>query len=473
MKRDKSAAAGKSINRQLYKLLIMVMLPLMAVAVVLLVMLFSFNQEYADSLQNAKIAAEFNHNFKDDLDQDMWYYAIGRRDELPWDRVEDAEKVLYRLQETTTLSNNQWRIQSMLNMSNKLRSYMEEIADTDSYDLRLEQLENNIRSITKLIESYMDDYIYDEVQELTRLQSEINSQVLTTIIVILVVSIFLIAVVAVSALRFTRRITQPINELSKKAKRLGEGDFSVSPIKTNSDELKTLDDGFNEMVGHINSLMEKEKEDQNNLHRAELELLQAQINPHFLYNTLDSIVWLAERGKYSDVIAMVTSLSVFFRTSLSNGQDVITIENERKQVKSYLEIQKIRYNDILEYEIEIPDGLLKHSIPKLTLQPLVENAIYHGTKHKRAIGKIIITGYEEADAIVLTVKDNGVGMSADQLETLRQGIYKECHTGLGLMNVYKRIKLYCGGEYGLLFDSVFGESTTVSVRISKEIKNIS
>ncbi|MDO5144059.1 MAG: histidine kinase [bacterium] len=146
------------------------------------------------------------------------------------------------------------------------------------------------------------------------------------------------------SVRVTRRITGPIGALSQKARQFGKGDFTGVPVETHITELKTLDVGFDEMARQIDGLMAKQIQDQKSLHRAELELLQAQINPHFLYNTLDSIAILAESQRGEDVVSMVTSLSTFFRNSLSNGADIITLAAERTQVASYLEIQQIRYS---------------------------------------------------------------------------------------------------------------------------------
>jgi two-component system sensor histidine kinase YesM len=171
-------------------------------------------------------------------------------------------------------------------------------------------------------------------------------------------------------------------------------------------------------------------------------------------------------GRDGDVINMVTSLSVFFRNSLSKGRDIITIEEEKNQVKSYLEIQKIRYSDILDYEINIPESLLAYVTPKLVLQPLVENAIYHGIKHKRRTGKIIVYAEEKGNELFLHVADNGIGMAPVQLEALRSGLYN--HEGLGLINVHKRISLLCGVGYGLSFGLAEGGGTTVTIKLPKK-----
>ena len=151
-------------------------------------------------------------------------------------------------------------------------------------------------------------------------------------------------------------------------------------------EMAVLNDSFNQMIEKIGNLVEDIRIEQLNLRATELKLLQAQINPHFLYNTLDTIIWLAEAGRKDEVVMMVTALSDFFRTTLSKGRDYITVKEEEAHIRSYLKIQQFRYQDILEYSIHIPEELYAYQILKLTLQPLVENALYHGIKNKRGTG---------------------------------------------------------------------------------------
>lgn len=465
-----------SIKWQINKLLIVIAAPLLALIAILIVMLVSINSQYTRALQSANIAADFNMEFRETLDLEMWYHVITPRtnhsvSELPMQELDDAVKVLHRLEETTTLRDNKWRIRSMLNMCESLRGYMIEIAETERYDERMELLDKNIRGetgMTLLIETYMHDYVDDEVRELTRLGDEISHQVAVIIAVTVIGAMLFVTGCLLYSIRFTRRITEPIGALAGKAQKLGAGDFFVEPVEAKSTELQMLDRGFNEMVSQIDSLMEKQIEDQKYLHRAELELLQAQINPHFLYNTLDSIVILAESHRNDEVVQMVTSLSVFFRNSLSKGRDIITLRAERDQVTSYLEIQQIRYSDILKVEINIPENLLDFMVPKLILQPIVENAIYHGAKNKRGIRHITISGESEDDEILLKICDDGAGMDKQQLAVLQSGIYEDRHTGLGLVNVHKRIKLYCGESYGLSFMSALGEGTTVFIRLPKK-----
>ncbi|HWP52155.1 MAG TPA: sensor histidine kinase, partial [Clostridia bacterium] len=457
-KPDLGIKKSTTLTRQLRALLAGVVLPFLLMTAILLSLLWSYNREYAVTLLNVTTASEFNFEFKNKLDLDMYYFVVGSKsmDHLPLEEVDKAREVILRLQKTTTQKENQWRIRSMLNLSNRLSECMQEIQSTRSYDARIEQLEHNIYIITDLIQTYMHAYIYDEVRELSTLQKDIDRRVSTTVLATLGISMPLVLFMLMYSAHFTRNITDPILELCRKAEHLGKGDFAVVPVCTGNVEIQTLDDGFNKMAGRINDLLQHAKGDQDALRRAELELLQAQINPHFLYNTFDSIVWLAETHQNNEVVQMTTNLSTFFRNSLSKGKDIITLEAEKQQMESYLKIQQVRYRDILSYEISIPEKLLKYIIPKLTLQPLVENALYHGVKNRRGLGHISVVGHDEGDEILLTIHDDGAGMSPQQLNTLRAGVYEDKHTGLGLVNVHKRLRFYYGERYGLSFESTLG-----------------
>ena len=459
-----------TLTRQLRVLLIGAIAPFIVVMVVALTMLGSLNQQYAVTLQNATTASEFNFNFKTKLDQDMYYYVVKSKnmDHLPLEEVEAAQDVLQRLQKTTTLKDNRWRIKSMLNLCERLSDRMIDIQNTSNYTERADRLENDIHIITGLIDTYMHEYLYDEVYALDTLQHQVTARVNQSRVALVVICILLTLIMLIYAIHIGKGITKPIAQLCEKVKKLGKGDFSVEPMVTHNQEIQTLDDGFNDMVGQINSLLQRVKSDQIALRRGELELLQAQINPHFLYNTFDSIIWLAETHQDELVVQMTTDLSDFFRNSLAKGKDIISLETEKQQVESYLKIQQVRYRDVLDYEIDIPEDLLQYSIPKLTLQPLVENALYHGIKNKRGGGKIEVIARDYGGSIRIKVQDNGAGMAAEQLAALCAGVYEDRHTGLGLVNVHKRLKLYCGENYGLAFESREGIGTVVTVRIPKQ-----
>lgn len=171
--------------------------------------------------------------------------------------------------------------------------------------------------------------------------------------------------------------------------------------------------------------MEDVTKEQMNLRKTELELLQSQINPHFLYNTLDTIIWFAADGQNEQVVQMVQDLSTFFRECLSKGEGLISLKDELLHVESYLKIQSVRYQDILDFSIDVPEEILGSNIIKMTLQPLVENALYHGIKRRREKGKIEINGVYDEDNIYLSVEDDGPGMDADHVARINQEMMAE------------------------------------------------
>ena len=467
-----------SIEQHIHQLLYTFALAMGVVIGALVLLFLAINRQYENVLENANTAAAFNTAFKDTIDSEMYDLVIRpwrpqMAEGLPLGELDAAETVLRRLETTTTLPDNRWRLRSMLNMCENLRGYMLEIADTQSYDARMELLERNIRGetgLTVLIETYMHAFLDDEVRELARLQGRIRRQSIVIIAAAAAGVVLILLLALATSMRTARSITGPIGALSQKAQRFGEGDFTALPVETDIAELNTLDRGFDDMAGRIRALMARQMEDERSLHRAELELLQAQINPHFLYNTLDSIVILAESQRNEDVVDMVTSLSQLFRVSLSEGQDIISLAQEREHVRSYLEIQQVRYSDILRYAIDIPEALLSCRVPKLILQPLVENALYHGIKNRRGPGMIRVTGERAGDVLRLTVEDNGVGLDEEALKALRESLKEGRRAGHGLCNVHRRIRLYGGEDYGLSIESTPGRGTRVTASLPMELE---
>ena len=219
----------------------------------------------------------------------------------------------------------------------------------------------------------------------------------------------------------------------------------------------------------LSYLMEQNVEEQRQKRKSELRALQAQINPHFLYNTLDSIIWMAEWGKTKEVVLMTSSLAKLLRQSISNQNELVRVEEEVEYTRSYLTIQKMRYKDKLEYDIQVSPEVLGQKIPKLVLQPLVENAIYHGIKYKEGKGIVQIEGWIEQEELILRISDDGIGMTEEQLAKIFEKRETDIRkNGVGVLNVHERIQLYYGKDYGLRFFSTLGEGTVVEVRIPCE-----
>ena len=274
----------------------------------------------------------------------------------------------------------------------------------------------------------------------------------------------LVAVLAVIAsVIFSASFTRPISNLSRLMKRAQTGDLDVHFDNHYKGEIRQLGDAFNSMVDKIKELLELVYREQKKKREAELKILHEQIKPHFLYNTLDTIQWMAKKYHAQDIVEMVLALSNFFRISLSQGKEYIALSQEIAMVKSYLDIQKFRYEELFEYETQVDERILKCSVMKLCLQPLVENALYHGIKESdREKGNIWIRAYpEDGQYIILQVEDDGAGMSREKCEELNFWLKQKERTeevaAYGILNVNDRIKIAFGDGCGLHYEQRPGE----------------
>lgn len=286
----------------------------------------------------------------------------------------------------------------------------------------------------------------------------------------IMIAVSLIAVTIMLSVILSNAITKPIRSLRSSMKRVEEGDLKIQIENPGyANEIGDLIHSFNIMIERIRQLIRRNVEEQEEKRKIEFRALQAQINPHFLYNTLDSIIWMAEGKKMKEVILMTSSLSKLLRRSISNQDEFVTIEQEVEYVKEYLNIQQMRYRDKLEYEIDVDEKILNMPIVKLVLQPIVENAIYHGIKLKQGKGIIIVKGGIFADKIIITVMDDGVGMEKEILHHIFSTKNEEVKEGkVGVLNVHRRIQLYYGAEYGLQYESVKNIGTTVKIVLPYE-----
>lgn len=241
--------------------------------------------------------------------------------------------------------------------------------------------------------------------------------------------------------------------------------FQYEPVR-GTQEIAVLSDSFGHMVCRIQELIEEVKHDEETLQKTELRALQAQINPHFLYNTLDSIQWMCEVGRSTDAVQMVGALARLFRISTSRGAELIPIRRELEHAENYLIIQKFRYKDQFQYRFVVDDGLLDCLCSKITLQPIIENSILHGFGEFVDAGEIIIEVKDDGDDIIMSVTDNGVGME----EAVRERLLSEqedCTDGIGIKNVNDRNQIYFGERYGLVIESELDEGTCVTIRLPK------
>ncbi|MFD2610881.1 sensor histidine kinase [Paenibacillus gansuensis] len=258
-------------------------------------------------------------------------------------------------------------------------------------------------------------------------------------------------------------VVNPVKRLAKEMLKVREGSLHGSIEVNSTDEIGYLASGFNTMVYRIRELLDKVNFEQRKKREYEFALIQSQIKPHFLYNTLDVIYTLSEMGRVKDVQKTTKALADFYRVALSQGREMIAIREELDNLRDYFAIQRIRYSDVFDFEIQVHPDVLPHPIPKLTIQPLVENAIYHGLKAKGSFGTIKIHGCIENDCIHLKVMDNGVGMTEEKIRSLLSEDRSGSGSSFGLFNVNNRIKLYFGEEYGLTISSEPGQGTEICI----------
>lgn len=458
--------SSNTVQGKMYRLMFQMFIPIAVILVSIFVMLLTRNLMYASVSGNIVKVSGFNQKFKQEIDEQMYFYVTGYSDEIPWDDVNSARTLAEDLLKNTSNTDGRKSMTSVLSLCDKLNTYMQNIENTVSYDDRMNQLETNIYITTGLIEEYMYSYLYYEAGEMASIQKQIDLLLTVEIAFVVLVMVVVIPIVLSRAVKLSKSITDPIVAMNSRVMEIGGGDLSPhTPVETDDTSLALLSTGIEDMAARLDKQIELNRQEQIKLRDIELSLIQAQINPHFLYNTLDAIVWLIEIGKNDQAEQMVTSLSSYFRSFLSDGKDIVTVAEEKQHIKSYLEIQQVRYRDIMEYEIDIDPSIEDTKLPKMTLQPLVENAIYHGLKPKRGKGKIIVTGTRVDDNIILKVSDTGLGMNSGELDSLKTRVLNEDTTSFGLTSSYKRLKILYGDACRFDIESTPQEGTSISIQI--------
>lgn len=284
--------------------------------------------------------------------------------------------------------------------------------------------------------------------------------------VLFVADLFLFLLAMINAF-ISDKISNPIKRLDGSVREIESGNLDVEIVPSGSYEVEHLGKSIKNMLGRIKVLMSDLVAEHNAKRKSEFDTLQSQINPHFLYNTLDIIVWMIENENSDKAVSIVTALAKFFRISLSKGKNIITVKDEVEHVRNYLMIQNMRFKNRFEYSIDVDEEVLSYSSLKLMLQPLVENAIYHGMEFMDGDGEIDVKVFKEDDSLYFTITDNGLGMSEDMVEALlsKDFVPSKKGSGIGVKNVNERIKLYFGNEYGLKVESEPDEGTKITIHL--------
>lgn len=348
---------------------------------------------------------------------------------------------------------NPKNLQPIIKMSNSISSFDYKM-ERDRYYVISKDIENTDWKMILLIP-------YKQIHELN---IKTLKQVVT---LILIITPFILLITLFAVNSNTNRINKLIVNMNRVTKK---GDFDINIVVDSQDEIGQLMEAFEFMIKKVKELLNEQYHFGKEIKSLELKALQAQINPHFLYNTLELINWMAIKDNNKDISNIVNLLSKFYKLSLSKGEDIVTVQSEIEHVKSYVDIQNYRFCNSINLTVDIPDEILKCKIPKITLQPIVENAIIHGILEKKEQrGKIDIKGYVENQKVILIIEDDGVGIPQEKLNLLKTNeiLQKEGH-GYGIKNINERLKIHFGADFGVFYNSKLNYGTEVRVIIPYE-----
>ena len=481
---DLVAGANLSIRTKILASLCVVIFLMGTTNVVSMLQVLNYSRQYDAIITNITTANSISGSIKPDIDNEMWKIVAGKirfSEGNQYEILDGVDAKVRWMMNNTDSQQARVKLNLILRTLESLREYVDQMGEKIAYNSTASENEavlENIRFATSVMEEVVQNYVLYEVNR-TEDQYQVMREGFVRWQIFSIILIFsAVGFSVVAAWGLSKSIYGPIKKLHDVTTTITKNDLRALMTSDNVDEITELGMSFNIMIGKIKELLDSKIKEQENLKKAELRALQAQINPHFLYNTLDTIIWMAESKKTDQVVKMVTALSNFFRISLSKGMDWITIGEELERIKSYLTIQKMRYRDILDFKIEVEEGVSEHTVLKLILQPLVENALYHGIKNKRRGGTIWVRARRNGkDEVLLEVEDNGIGFTPEKLAQLRAELEDESgdiklESGFGIGNVNKRIRLYYGKPYGLFVESEYNTGTSVRLVIPAKMETI-
>lgn len=333
-----------------------------------------------------------------------------------------------------------------------------EVLGSGNFDFGLNRMSYNIETINN---TRWRIGVFINIDESANAQNSFAITLIAICFVAIIITTIIISIISKS-------IANPLKKLESAMKEIEEADYLlVEEVNVGKQkEIASLSESFNLMMRKIKDLMDKVVEEQETQRKSELKALQYQINPHFLYNTLDSVVWLIDNNKNKEASEMIVALAKLFRISISRGRNIITIKDELEHARSYLLIQSIRYAGAFEYEFDIDPNVIEYTTLKLILQPMIENAIYHGLKNRIDEGHIKIVAKLVNTKVIFEIIDNGYGMRKEKIAELYENFKNpELNDGVGLKNIYLRLKIYYGDEADLQIESELDEGTTIRIII--------
>jgi two-component system sensor histidine kinase YesM len=465
-----------SIRAKILLSLCAVIVLMVSINAILMLQVLNVSRQYDAIITNIATANNIS-NVKPAIDAEMWKIVAGNIDFKQGKQnqmLADVNSKVRWMQENTDSPRAKIKLDVILRSLQTLNADVQRMGQQIAHNSTADENEallETIRFDSSVVEDVVHDYVLFEVQRTEKQYQEMRDGLTRWVGAFVLLTLAAVLFSVIATWRISRSIYLPIKKLHDVTRTITRNDLQALMTRDNVDEITELGMSFNIMIGKIRELLDSKIREQENLKKAEMRALQAQINPHFLYNTLDTIIWMAESKKTDDVIRIVSALSNFFRISLSKGKDWITIGEEMERTRSYLTIQKMRYRDIMDFAIDVDDKVVNSTVLKLVLQPLVENALYHGLKNQRQRGTILVRARQKShDQVLLQVLDNGIGIPAEKVAQINAALDNdtdELHPehGFGLANVNKRIKLYYGKQYGLALTSEYQRGTCVDIVI--------
>ena len=483
MRRGKGTGISSEVRHSVSTIAVLLALP---VVLGLFVMVL-YSSRYQAMIHRMDAAAELKPALETTLAEDLFSVAAGRTTFDKSGVMKTIKQIDRTLDQLTGQTEGNGHLQ--LTIARRTMDTMEQytLQIRDGMEERrpvaeVEGIVDEVRDVGRLVADMLDTFITEEIANATATSRTLHQWMWVAAGAEVLLLIYALWYSRFKTDQMTDSIRKALGSMENTVRRIAEGQFGDRVSGVNVEELQELGDQINEMANQLETLMQETRTKSDHLAKAELRTMQAQINPHFLYNTLDTIVWQAESGKADEVVRLTRSLSDFFRISLSSGADWIPVTQELKHVTAYLSIQKTRYRDLLDYEVDDCEELKNVYMPKLLLQPLVENALYHGIKTKRGGGRIEVHVRVGRGIITFLVKDNGKGMTKEELENAQALLQEENptvqkamepgHSGFGLRNVDMRIRLFYQKRKGLNIRSDEGGtevSFTIPIRTREEI----
>lgn len=464
----KRISIGNTLDYHYKLVILLAILPMVLISIFFMVNIFQYRQ----SIENVNDVNKMNSEMSTKIDNSVFYLITGKptRMQDPTELIVHYQKELDKLKDSSSSFDQQQTLDVAKRILDTDQHYVNTIKENIAAEKPISDSEAiliEIRNVNVLLKDTLQEFVTGEIN----LSNKKSNQIFQTIIILIFLEICLVIILVIIITRnkknLNARIKVPMDKLLTSLSEISKGNLDTQVESSEIVEFDILSSEVNQMMTQIKALLEQNDRKQQAIAKAELRALQAQITPHFIYNSLDAIITLSELDEPERVVETTLALSNFFKLTLNNGNDWVTVKQEIEHVTSYLQILKTRYGSILEYQITIDPKIEHVKMLKMILQPIVENAMYHGIKHSRQRGVILINGRQQGESLIFEVTDNGVGMTPQQIETLQKNIRELDPTGVsggyGLYNIYRRLRLYFGETAELKIDSQENHGTIVTI----------